>query len=266
LSAQEAKPETATKEPEVKKAEPAPAPADVPMDKVSYFIGRNFGQQFGSQKIAIDLAALTEGIKSGMEGGKAKYSEQELMAAMQAFEGVMQAKAAEEQKMRTANAGKKKDEGVKFLAENGKKKGVTTTASGLQYEVLKEGTGPKPLATDQVNVHYHGTAEAFIEGFEALDQIGDVFARIHAAGLGAEVGAAAERAVRIDGAAAVASQQRAGAVGVWFEDFAAAGAHAFGGMESLATREQGRVAGDAKMAAAGAHLALAGQGRRSSSA
>lgn len=157
LSAQEAKPETATKEPEVKKAEPAPAPADVPMDKVSYFIGRNFGQQFGSQKIAIDLAALTEGIKSGMEGGKAKYSEQELMAAMQAFEGVMQAKAAEEQKMRTANAGKKKDEGVKFLAENGKKKGVTTTASGLQYEVLKEGTGPKPLATDQVNVHYHGT-------------------------------------------------------------------------------------------------------------
>lgn len=157
LSAQEAKPETATKEPEVKKAEPAPAAADVPMDKVSYFIGRNFGQQFGSQKIAIDLAALTEGIKSGMEGGKAKYSEQELMAAMQAFEGVMQAKAAEEQKMRAANAGKKKDEGVKFLAENGKKKGVTTTASGLQYEVLKEGTGPKPLATDQVNVHYHGT-------------------------------------------------------------------------------------------------------------
>ena len=157
LSAQEAKPETATKEPEVKKAEPAPAPTDVPMDKVSYFIGRNFGQQFGSQKIAIDLAALTEGIKSGMEGGKAKYSEQELMAAMQAFEGMMQAKAAEEQKMRAANAGKKKDEGVKFLAENGKKKGVTTTASGLQYEVLKEGTGPKPLATDQVNVHYHGT-------------------------------------------------------------------------------------------------------------
>ena len=76
---------------------------------------------------------------------------------MQAFEGMMQAKAAEAQAMRAANAGKKKEDGIKFLAENGKKKGVTTTASGLQYEVLKEGTGPKPLATDQVNVHYHGT-------------------------------------------------------------------------------------------------------------
>lgn len=156
LSAQEAKPETTKAEPEVKKAEPAPA-ADVPMDKVSYFIGRNFGQQFGSQGIAIDLTALAEGVKSGMEGGQPKYTEQELMAAMQAFEGMMQAKAAEAQAMRAANAGKKKEEGIKFLAENGKKKGVTTTASGLQYEVLKEGTGPKPLATDQVNVHYHGT-------------------------------------------------------------------------------------------------------------
>ena len=157
LSAQEAKPETTQAEPEVKKAEPAPAAADVPMDKVSYFIGRNFGQQFGSQGIAIDLTALTEGVKSGMDGSKGKYTEQELMAAMQAFEGMMQAKAAEAQAMRAANAGKKKEDGIKFLAENGKKKGVTTTASGLQYEVLKEGTGPKPLATDQVNVHYHGT-------------------------------------------------------------------------------------------------------------
>jgi FKBP-type peptidyl-prolyl cis-trans isomerase FklB len=50
-----------------------------------------------------------------------------------------------------------KSTGDKFLAENGKKKGVTTTASGLQYEVLKAGDGPKPAATDKVNVHYHGT-------------------------------------------------------------------------------------------------------------
>jgi FKBP-type peptidyl-prolyl cis-trans isomerase FklB len=158
LTAQEAKPAVTPAEPEVKKAEPAPAAdAAVPMDKVSYFIGRNFGQQFGSQGIAIDLAALTEGIKSGMEGSKPKFSEQELMTAMQAFENMMQAKAQEEQKARMANAGKMKEEGIKFLAENGKKKGVTTTKSGLQYEVIKEGTGPKPVATDRVNVHYHGT-------------------------------------------------------------------------------------------------------------
>ncbi|MBE7498268.1 MAG: FKBP-type peptidyl-prolyl cis-trans isomerase [Verrucomicrobiaceae bacterium] len=158
LTAQEAKSAAKPAEPEVKKAEPAaPDAANVPMDKVSYFIGRNFGQQFGSQGIAIDIAALTEGIKSGMEGSKPKFSEQELMTAMQAFENMMQAKAQEEQKARMANAGKVKEDGLKFLAENGKKKGVTTTKSGLQYEVLKEGDGPKPVATDRVNVHYHGT-------------------------------------------------------------------------------------------------------------
>jgi FKBP-type peptidyl-prolyl cis-trans isomerase len=144
---------------EVKKAEPAPGGATtaVPMDKVSYFIGRNFGQQFGGQGIKIDLNALMEGVKSGMEGSQPKYSEQELMSAMQAFEGMMQAKAAEDQKQRMADAVKVKEEGAKWLAENGKKKGVTTTKSGLQYEIVKEGTGPKPVATDKVNVHYHGT-------------------------------------------------------------------------------------------------------------
>ncbi|MBE2284252.1 MAG: FKBP-type peptidyl-prolyl cis-trans isomerase [Prosthecobacter sp.] len=138
---------------EVKPAQPAEAPATpakVPMDKVSYFIGRNFGDQFKNQGIAIDLAALTEGIKSGMAGEKPKFSQEELMAAMQAFEGSMREKEA----MRGQEA---KATGDKFLAENGKKKGVTTTASGLQYEVLKAGDGPKPQATDRVNVHYHGT-------------------------------------------------------------------------------------------------------------
>ena len=50
-----------------------------------------------------------------------------------------------------------KEAGQKFLADNGKRAGVTTTASGLQYEVIKAGTGNKPAATDQVKVHYHGT-------------------------------------------------------------------------------------------------------------
>jgi FKBP-type peptidyl-prolyl cis-trans isomerase len=138
---------------EVKPAQPAEAPATpakVPMDKVSYFIGRNFGDQFRSQGIAIDLTALTEGIKSGMAGEKPKYTQEELMAAMQAFEGSMREKEA----MRGQEA---KATGDKFLAENAKKKGITTTASGLQYEVLKAGDGPKPQATDRVNVHYHGT-------------------------------------------------------------------------------------------------------------
>jgi FKBP-type peptidyl-prolyl cis-trans isomerase len=64
-------------------------------------------------------------------------------------------------KMHMAEGAKALEEGKKFLAENGKKSGVKTTASGLQYEVIKEGSGAKPLATDTVEVNYKGTT---IEG------------------------------------------------------------------------------------------------------
>jgi FKBP-type peptidyl-prolyl cis-trans isomerase len=64
-------------------------------------------------------------------------------------------------KMQAAEGGVVKEAGIKFLAENGKRPEVKTTASGLQYEVIKEGTGSKPVATDKVKVHYHGTT---IEG------------------------------------------------------------------------------------------------------
>ena len=128
----------------------APAPAAVPMDKVSYFIGTNIGGQFKSQGIDVDFTAFQEGIKDAMAGKEPKYSREELMAAMQAFEGKMQAEAAK--KAEAAKA-----DGEKFLADNAKREGVKTTASGLQYEVIKAGTGAKPAATDQVKVHYHGT-------------------------------------------------------------------------------------------------------------
>lgn len=60
-------------------------------------------------------------------------------------------------KAQSLEGGKNKESGQKFLADNGKKAGVTTTASGLQYEVIKTGTGPKPSAENTVKVHYHGT-------------------------------------------------------------------------------------------------------------
>lgn len=144
---------TFTQAQEVKPAQAAEAPAasgPVPMDKVSYFIGRNFGDQFKGQNIALDLAAFTEGVKSGLAGDKPKYTQEELMVAMQAFENSMREKEA----MRGQES---KAVGAKFLADNGKRQGVTTTASGLQYEIVKAGDGPKPVATDKVNVHYHGT-------------------------------------------------------------------------------------------------------------
>lgn len=144
---------TATQAQEIKPAQAVETPATsekVSMDKVSYFIGLNMGGQFKQQGIAIDVAALTDAIKTALSGEKPKYTQEELTAAMQAFESSMRAKEM-------ARGNESKEAGEKFLAENGKKKGVTTTKSGLQYEVIKEGTGPKPAATDRVNVHYHGT-------------------------------------------------------------------------------------------------------------
>src|SRR5690606_32638670 len=83
-----------------------------------------------------------------------KISEEEAMQVMQAFGERMQAKQMADFE---AQRGKNAAEGEAFLAENGKKPGVTTTESGLQYEVLTAGTGPKPKLTDTIRVHYKGT-------------------------------------------------------------------------------------------------------------
>jgi FKBP-type peptidyl-prolyl cis-trans isomerase len=159
-NAQEAKPADA------KPAEPAAAaaatakPADtapsgdplagVPLDKVSYFIGSNIGKQMGGQGFTPDYDAFKAGLQDSVEKKALKYPQAELEAAMEKFRGAMMAM---DQK-RMAESAKK---GEQFLVDNGKRKEVTTTASGLQYEVLKAGEGAKPLATDTVKVHYKGT-------------------------------------------------------------------------------------------------------------
>lgn len=138
----------------------APA-ASAPMDKVSYFIGSQIGgniaNNFKQQGVEVDLDAFLEAVRHQFEGKPSKYKPEELQAAMEAFEQVMKGKQAEMEKQAAAKAQEVKAAGAKFLAENGKREGVKTTASGLQYEVVKQGDGPKPVATDKVNVHYHGT-------------------------------------------------------------------------------------------------------------
>ncbi|MDZ4289410.1 MAG: FKBP-type peptidyl-prolyl cis-trans isomerase [Prosthecobacter sp.] len=145
-----------------KSAGAAAAPAtSAPMDKVSYFIGSQIGgniaQNFKGQGIEIDLDNFLQAVRDQFEGKPGKFKQEELTAAMEAFESVMKAKQADMEKVNAAKAGEVKAAGAKFLADNGKREGVTTTASGLQYEVLKKGEGPKPVPTDRVNVHYHGT-------------------------------------------------------------------------------------------------------------
>ena len=122
-------------------------------DKVSYSIGMDMGKNLVRQSIDIDPDILAKGIKDVLSGGKVLLTDQEASETMAAFQKEMIAKLGE----------KNKAEGEAFLAENKKKEGVKTLPSGLQYKVIKAGTGKKPTLTDTVTAHYRGT---LIDGTE----------------------------------------------------------------------------------------------------
>lgn len=124
------------------------------MDKVSYALGMGIGRQLndmGAESLNIDDFA--QAIKDVMAGGKTQLDAYEAQAIVQEFfqkqEEKQRASAAERHKAFKA-------QGEQYLAENGKKDGVVTLPSGLQYQVLQEGNGRKPKATDQVKCHYEG--------------------------------------------------------------------------------------------------------------
>ena len=123
-------------------------------DKVSYMVGMQVGSSLTPIKDEIDLAIVLAAIESTLKGEAPALSQEEAMTVQKAFAERLQAKRAAETQ---AAAGKNKAEGEAFLAKNKSAAGVKTTASGLQYAVVKEGTGPKPAATDTVKVHYTGT-------------------------------------------------------------------------------------------------------------
>lgn len=123
-------------------------------EKISYIIGMDIGTNFKRQSIDIDPDILGRGIKDGLSGAKPLLSEQEAKEVLAAFEKVMKGKQEESRK---AIGEKNKKEGEVFLAENKAKEGVKTAPSGLQYKVIKPGTGKKPQATDTVTVNYRGT-------------------------------------------------------------------------------------------------------------
>jgi FKBP-type peptidyl-prolyl cis-trans isomerase FklB len=118
-------------------------------DKVSYSIGLNIGFNLGRQNVQVNPDVLAAGIKDAI-AGKPQLNTDQVKEVMATFEKDMQ------QKQKAAGE-KNASEGVKFLEENKKKEGVKATASGLQYKVLKEGTGPQPKETDTVTVNYRGT-------------------------------------------------------------------------------------------------------------
>lgn len=147
-------------------AEPAVTLKDQ-KDKVSYSIGLDIGRTFKKQEIDVNTAAIVQGLKDGLGGGKTLLTDEEIMVVMQAFQVEMRAKAQAKAAGAAAEASKagekNKAAGVAFLADNKKKAGVKTTASGLQYKIVKEGTGKTPKASDSVTTHYRGT---LIDGTE----------------------------------------------------------------------------------------------------
>jgi FKBP-type peptidyl-prolyl cis-trans isomerase FklB len=118
-------------------------------DKVSYSIGMQIGFNLARQKVDINPDVLAAGIKDSL-AGKPQLNPDQVKEVMATFEKDM------EQKQKDSGE-KNKAEGTKFLEENKKKEGVKTTASGLQYKVLKDGNGPQPKASDTVTVNYRGT-------------------------------------------------------------------------------------------------------------
>ncbi len=123
-------------------------------DKVSYSIGMDIGNNLKKQSIDIDPDILAQGLKDAFSGGKTLLSEQEFIDIMTAFQKELRAKQIERAK---ELAEKNKKEGEAFLAENKQKEGVITLPSGLQYKVIKEGTGETPKLEDTVTVNYRGT-------------------------------------------------------------------------------------------------------------
>jgi FKBP-type peptidyl-prolyl cis-trans isomerase FklB len=120
----------------------------------------DLGNNLKKQSIDIDPEILLKGVKDALSGEKPLMTEQEIRETVVAFQKEVKMKQEEMAK----KAGEKnKKEGDAFLAENKKKEGVKTLASGLQYKVIKAGTGKKPKLTDTVTTHYRGT---LIDGTE----------------------------------------------------------------------------------------------------
>ncbi|MCM8534931.1 MAG: FKBP-type peptidyl-prolyl cis-trans isomerase [Lentisphaeraceae bacterium] len=127
---------------------------DTDNKKTSYLIGLQVAGNLVNQGIELDVESFTTGVTSGLAGEECAVPAEEAGKLMMALEEQIKERL---QKQRIEVAGKNKEAGEKFLAENSSKDGVKVTATGLQYKVLVEGDGAVPAATDTVETHYEGT-------------------------------------------------------------------------------------------------------------
>ena len=134
------------------------APVSVSLEtseqRLSYGIAYGLGQRMAADGVPMDAGAFSAGLTDALEGAEPRLTQEEISTEMQAY----QEKAAAEQAMAQAATGEvNKATAEAFLAENAAKEGVVVTESGLQYEILEAGDGPKPTPKDSVEVHYRGT-------------------------------------------------------------------------------------------------------------
>jgi FKBP-type peptidyl-prolyl cis-trans isomerase FklB len=134
-------------------AKPAPLPLKTTKDKASYAIGLSMAKGMKAQGVDIDPAILARGLKDGLAGNP-QLTDEQAQAALTELQN--EVKTKQEAKAKIVGDANKK-EGDAFLAANKTKEGVVTLPSGLQYKILKAGTGPKPTATETVECNYKGT-------------------------------------------------------------------------------------------------------------
>ena len=133
------------------RAQDAPKKPESLAERISYSYGLMIARQLTERGIEIDLDQFNAAFKSVVAKAEPLLTEEEVSAAFSENQKLLDEKNATGADKANLEAGKA------FLAANAKKEGVKTTASGLQYEVIKAGDGAKPKATDEVTVHYHGT-------------------------------------------------------------------------------------------------------------
>ena len=126
----------------------------------SYAVGVDIGNNLERTGVELELAGVVAGLSDVLEGREPQLTGEEIGEVLQELSTRMQ--TAQQQQFSEATE-RNITEGQAYLAENGQREGVVTTESGLQYEVLTQGDGPRPSATQQVSVNYRGT---LIDGTE----------------------------------------------------------------------------------------------------
>ena len=125
--------------------------------QVSYIIGRDLARNFAQQGLELDVDTLTDALKEGLQGLPSRLTQEQMQAAMQQLQEQMGGADEDNNSQDPESMNNNKAEGEAFLAENASKAGITTLPSGLQYEVITQGTGTKPSLKSSVTTHYHGT-------------------------------------------------------------------------------------------------------------